>query len=207
MINKDYLKARGFLTVDERNALRQLATYVPPNGNILNIGVEYGASIVCLRNGNPTAALYGVDINNSKCEVSELATKLITTRSQDLVKTWYLPLDLVFIDGEHTKEAVLSDLGFAELVPVNGLVALHDCNDGLTHLPHGVVPEVNDAVEVWAKEHPEWVEVQHVDSLRVFKRGEKKAHGTADPINPPANVQPSGDTGTGRKRLKYKPEI
>lgn len=174
MSNIDYITAHGFLSLGERDLLKRLAAMVPQDGIILNIGVEYGASLVCLRAGNPTAKIIGIDLDNSKCEVKGVADQLVTGNSQEIINDWDTRCNLIFIDGEHTFKGVISDLEFSDLSRVGDLVALHDCSDALTGKPHAICPEVNDAVEVWSKEHPEWTELQHTDSTRVFKLEGKK---------------------------------
>jgi hypothetical protein len=43
---KTYLNSKGWLTVAERNTLFKYASVVPPDGTIVNVGVEFGASVV-----------------------------------------------------------------------------------------------------------------------------------------------------------------
>ena len=57
-----YLTAKGWLTIPEREFLKEMAHRVPLDGTILNIGVEFGASVHCLRAGNELCDLAAVDL-------------------------------------------------------------------------------------------------------------------------------------------------
>jgi hypothetical protein len=186
-MNTNYKTAKGFLTENEREELKVRASQIPQNGFILNIGVEYGASLVCLWTGNPTATLVGVDIDNSKCEVKVLTSNLITQDSKELRKTWEQVVDLLFIDGEHTREAVLSDFSFAEVSPVGSFIVVHDCCEAQTGKPHPVCPAVNVAVDEWFTTHKvDWKELKPINSMRIFERVK---YALADPVNSVADLQ------------------
>lgn len=67
----DYLTARGWLSPVEREALKAAASYAAARflfPNFVNIGVEYGASLHCLRAGSQVARIIGVDLDTSKME-------------------------------------------------------------------------------------------------------------------------------------------
>lgn len=171
----DYLTARGWLTLRERHALQHYASMLKPQARILNIGVEYGASLYCLAAGNPQAKISGVDVDLSKFVASlDLPPlELIEQSSADLVKHWRKAIDLLFIDGDHTFAGVTADLGFAKRVGPGGFVLLHDCylDDG-SLTPHVNALEVNQALEAWLKDkrHSNRLrELPAVDSIRVFE--------------------------------------
>jgi hypothetical protein len=191
MTTYDYKTAHGFLTSHERDLLKTLASKVSKKGTILNVGVEYGASLVCLHTGNPTALLIGIDLNNSKCEVSELA-KLITANSLELVKDWKRPADLIFIDGGHSYDEVVSDIGFADNSPIGGLLAFHDCSDQ-NGTPHSSCEGVERAINDWKTREKDWNEIQHVDSIRVFER--KYLHGLPSVVGTIAHIQSTANAG------------
>ena len=63
----DYMNAKGYIKPEEREMLYDVAREtVPISGVIVNIGVEYGASMACLRAGNVDAWIIGIDIDMSK---------------------------------------------------------------------------------------------------------------------------------------------
>jgi len=154
------LAAKGWLTTHERRLLIGLASQVPPKGVIVNIGVEFGASVVCLRAGNPTAAIFGVDIDTAPAlpEAIDCCDVVYQQDSGALALEWNTdwatvqpsPIDLLFIDGNHTQKGIERDLAWLGWLPVGGIVAFHDCYDwGEPRKPHKVCPEVNIVVQDW----------------------------------------------------------
>jgi predicted O-methyltransferase YrrM len=176
-----YMTAEGWLTEAERKALFKYAAAVPPDGTIVNIGVEYGASVVCLKSGNPSAGLYAVDINLSpnRCP-GDMAT-FIEGDSYIVAQEWPqyakeedLLVDLVFIDGDHSYEGVMRDTTWLSMVKTGGIAIFHDCFDWPPAEPRTVrppCPEVNAAVQKWYDHnYYYWTELPEVDSMRIFKR-------------------------------------
>jgi hypothetical protein len=175
--NIDYRNAKGWLKDGERQLLFDLASQLPGDAVILNLGVEYGASLACLRAGNPTARIIGVDLDITKA-VSTYGCDLIQRDSHELVNTWIWPLDLIFVDGDHGEGGVLLDARFADFLPVGGIVAYQDCydydNPAIVHL---VCPGVNAAVDKWfAVKQLEFEELASVETTRIFKRVRVKEH-------------------------------
>ena len=174
-----YQQATGWLTREERDALFFYASKVcsvrGSETSILNIGVEYGASIVCLRAGCPAGHLVGVDIDLSKREpdIFDMAIWL-KEDSRETVKRWTAPLDLVFIDGDHSEGGVENDLGFLPFVRTDGYVLFHDCYDWPPAPPkqvHQIFPGINEVVEDWTYEDTyDWEELGFVNTMRVFQR-------------------------------------
>ena len=182
-----YKTARGWLTEDEREALVRYAamsllypTFLSDRPvTIVNIGVEYGASLICLRHGNPTARIIGIDIDMSKNQATTV--KLIEMDSSELGKKWefyteYTAIDLLFVDGDHSYEGVVRDLIWTTYVRPSGYVIFHDCYDWPPAPPkteHGVCPGVNRAVEEWFQAAQDvYVEREFVDTMRIFRRVE-----------------------------------
>lgn len=186
-----FMEAKGWLRPEERRALRNLATLVvPPDGLIVNIGVEYGASVHCLHDGNPDAVIVAMDIDNSKYEGERYEQVVFWTGDSGGVlqriwrKNFYgKPIDLLFIDGDHTYEGVKRDLGWLRYVKLGGYVLFHDCYDfSDPGLVHRVVPGVNEAVSewygaagVWVSQSMdslfgEWKEEESVGTMRIFRR-------------------------------------
>jgi hypothetical protein len=166
-----YLQAKGWLTKEERELLRSLAQTVPEDGLMVNIGIEYGASAHCLRAGNSSADLIGIDlIGADKFEGEPVMTGVLKGDSASYAISWDRPIDLLFIDGDHTFDGVMGDVFFARNVVIGGWVAFHDCfnNQGGTH---PICPGVNKAVDAWLDNQGErWVESDPVSSTRYFQR-------------------------------------
>lgn len=185
----DYIEARGWLTLCERELLVELArsmallrTSEKSVTTIVNIGIEYGASIACLHHGAPQAQIIGVDIDISKSEVNDLPVYIIEADSKDYVQVWDRGIDLLFIDGDHTYLGVKADLAWVKYVNVGGYVAFHDCYDWPPSLPktlHQVCPGVDRAVQEWVTDTMNivpvtqvWQEALSTDTTRLFKRVE-----------------------------------
>lgn len=180
--NIDYMHSKGWLKDAERELLFELASRLPGNAVILNIGVEYGASLACLRAGNPTALIYGVDLDCSKA-VSNYGCYLMQLDSHAMVKDWITlqklgdfdrQLDLIFVDGDHGELGVLLDAKFADFLPVGGWILFQDCFDWEdTSIVHQVCPGVNAAVDKWSSREDikqEFEELPSVETTRVFRR-------------------------------------
>ena len=176
-------KARGWLRDDERAKLHDLAKAVPPFGTMVNIGIEYGASMVCLRAGACyDAILIGIDVDNSLIPVDVLAwlkkhpVTLIEDFSYNVfqaMRTLIKDVDLVFVDGDHAYEGVQLDCHWAELVRVGGTIVFHDCwawSDNKVAATDAWVAGVNKAVQEWHDSHPEWEELVSVSTMRIFQR-------------------------------------
>lgn len=177
---RDYMKAKGWLRPEEREYLYYIARKVPAQGLIVNIGTEYGASLVCLRSGNPECDIVGIDLDTSLAP-QDLDIIYIEGNSADYAEdapSWLgAYMDLLFVDGDHTYEGVLKDCRYADYVNIGGHVVFHDCYDyqepvidGM-HVVHGIVPGVNQAVSEWYRENSNcWTELGAVGTMRIFKR-------------------------------------
>lgn len=166
----DYLHARGWLVNEERQLLHEAAAQIDAAGLIVNIGVEYGASLACLRSGNPTATLIGIDLDNSKNEANAQA-ELMTGDSGVIGADWARPIDLLFIDGDHSHAGVRRDTAFCRAVKSGGIILFHDCFacNNPTQTPHVVCAEINQAIDEWLNCHPgEYHEQAPVKSIRRF---------------------------------------
>lgn len=184
----DYKTAKGWLRDDEREALKLLAkrhAYMH-NCLIINIGIEFGASIACLRAGAPAANILAIDLDVSKLvpEVYRECKPLLQegdshdaelqTRVKALAKWYAGGVQMVFVDGDHTAEGVEQDAYYCDLVMRGGVAVFHDCYD-YDHpellIPNPVCPGVYDAVAAWARTHlGVWIELPRVGTMRSFRR-------------------------------------
>lgn len=196
----DYKKAKGWLKAGETELLHDLAKSLPASAVILNIGVEYGKSLACLRAGNAEAHIIGLDLDITKA-VSTYGCELIQQNSHEAFEGWETPLDLVFVDGDHGKLGVLLDARFSEFVKVGGYILFQDVFDwDEPGAIHKVCPGVYEAVEEWANRpatKQEFEELPSVDTTRVFKRVKARVRhdsATATEVtrssSPDSNVQP-----------------
>ena len=140
----------GFLSGDEGELLYRLASEVPTNGNIVEIGSYQGRSTVCLGLGAKLAGArvwaidphegyqvngtthYGMENyaallkNLVEFEVAD-TVRVIALPSFSVVSVWTNPVDLLWIDGCHDYEMVKLDLVmWSEKGTPSGKIALHD---------------------------------------------------------------------------------
>ncbi len=166
-----YKTAPGWLTQRERDLLYDLARACPPRAVIVNVGVEYGASMICLSEGNPSAQLTGIDLDCSKMQ-ERVPARMLEMDSGALALTWPSTIDLLFVDGDHSAIGVQRDIEFMRHVKPGGVAAFHDCYSWENpRQPHVIVPEVNLIVSEWyAANQSQWREREPVDSIRIFER-------------------------------------
>lgn len=176
----DYKTARGWLRAEEREFLSFLsAGHVGTKGLIVNIGTEHGASLVCFRMGNMSCRIIGIDLDNSLApqdlgiefydgDSSKIVDRIANVLSQ--------PIDLLFIDGDHTYEGALADTAYTSFVKSGGIVVFHDCYDfGEPYVDgkpviHKLVPGVDRAVTEWYESGNCWQEQGPVGTMRVFRK-------------------------------------
>jgi predicted O-methyltransferase YrrM len=134
------------MTHAELNALYRLAAGLESSPGLLEIGSYLGASSRFLAAGMKSGGrLYCVDTWNNetmpegprdtllefKKNVASFASRITIVRkdSNDITDADFaLPLDLVFIDGDHSYAAVKRDFNtVAPWLSDGGLVAFHDC--------------------------------------------------------------------------------
>lgn len=104
-----------------------------PEDVYLEVGVQYGRSLDFVRR-NSEAQVYGVDIDDSNYQEVEGAT-FIHAPSNEAVNYWKFdlagkPIDVLFIDGDHTYEGCKDDWdNFSPFVKPGGWVVFHDCDE------------------------------------------------------------------------------
>ena len=179
------LEAKGWLSKDERRFLYWTAQDIGDGCNIVNIGVEHGASVVCLAEGaRGNCMIYAFDIDLSKWVPSKKYVNVAFGEGDShkivmdfldgsKVVPW---IDLLFIDGDHSYKGVKRDLPWLTLVKPGGTVIFHDCYEWPPAPPRTVrpvSPEVNQVVDEWwyvEKPYGKWHELDTCDSMRVFVR-------------------------------------
>lgn len=140
----DALKCQNIAGI-EYWLIAAVTKYLKPS-RILELGTEFGISTYIFRAMAPDAAITTVDISDCSRFVNGLNVDFKQTSSQKLAESWSEPIDILFIDTEHTYEQVLLELnGFAK--HVTGAILLHDILS---------FPDVERAILDWLKENPNW---------------------------------------------------
>ena len=153
-----YKDARGILSAPERELLY---AYASKGDVILNVGIEYGASLHCFQEGNKTCRIIGIDILGDA--VFEGARDRITFIKADTLE---VPLDfgevdVSFIDGCHYYNVIKEDI--KKFAPITKkFILFHDYSE----LPW--VQGVVQALDEWKTD--EWEKIAQVDTIAVYKR-------------------------------------
>lgn len=93
-------------------------------------------------------------------------------------ETWKDPIDIVFIDGDHTYEAVCADIrAWAPHIKPGGIMCLHDVyfeplKTGKEHIGPG------NAVRDLIQDSDRWVVVDHINSLFIARRTDSERDGS-----------------------------
>lgn len=210
----DYMTAQGWLKDGERRLLHDLAAQTENQRDavFINIGVEYGASLACLRAGNPRAEIYGIDLDLSKVLADGYGATTYEGNSADFVDAWKKephsgPVDLVFVDGDHGYIGVTKDAELADFVKVGGYILFQDAYDWIEiGQVHRLVPGVNAAVTDWFEGHrDEFEELPFVDTTRIFKRVKK--HEFAGSSGGNTHVQSRATSDNKPRTASAKPEV
>jgi len=172
----EYLRVEGAaLTIREREWLRGIAARVQDEtiGSpvFVNIGVYRGASLHCLRAGSPWARLIGIDVKKPQIETAP-QVEVWLGDSSELHVHFREFIHLLFVDGNHSEQAVKADIrGWVHKVAVGGIVAFHDYNPAKEHIaarPH--IRGVRRAVDAFFDNNSAWREVYAPDSIKAFVR-------------------------------------
>ena len=138
----------GYLHPLEQRFLYWLATRVPARGLALEVGSFKGKSATCLAAGlNREARLACVDtwqndampydqeldvMEEFRNNVSAYQEKIDTYRggSEEIAAKWTSPLDLLFVDGDHSYKGCSTDIkAWLPFVRRGGWVAFHDSSE------------------------------------------------------------------------------
>lgn len=160
----------------ELRYLKELASDLPENPLIVNIGAANGLSTMAFLETRPDAFIYSVDVLPCKEEFEHLSqgghdlSKVVRLLgdSKEIGLEFEEQCDLLFIDGDHWGAG--KDLkAWVETgkVKPGGIVALHDWQ------PNGCAPNnpgsVTEDVRAWHAEHPEFPLLGEVERVIAFR--------------------------------------
>ena len=170
----DYLIVPGAqVTLDERRFFRNIASqYNRTSATIVNIGIMWGCTLWCLRDGAQYAKLYGVDLTPDKWQITERENLHATILQGDSRTLEFEDeIDVLLIDGDHHYDVVKADIeNWIGRVKKGGSVIFHDYAP--TELNMRQFPElegVKRAVDEWSAANPQWKLIGTADSAIGFK--------------------------------------
>ena len=142
----DWIEEIGTAWNGHRVFAEWLISIIKPK-TVVDLGVDYGYSTFVFANSmivnNINGNVYGVDLfegdmhtgfRNTYNEVIKKKEKynlslleIIKMDFTDLSKDWYIPIDLLHIDGLHTYNAIKNDFNcWNNKVSENGIILFHD---------------------------------------------------------------------------------
>lgn len=144
------------MTVDEVKYLKELVRWAQPK-IIINIGAERGTSTLAMLEEVPNATIYSIDISPCEAEFENLAKAgfdadrviRLLGRSQSIGKAWTYEVDFIWIDGDHSYEAVRADIeAWFPHLKHEGIIAFHDYFEGdpPAHNPSGAGRAVRETM-------------------------------------------------------------
>lgn len=123
--------APGWLSVIEGCILSELAFRARPDHAIVTVGCFKGRSIAYMLYGCPSAKMYGIDIEKQP-EMEQYLDDIdyiIADSGRMDTSVVKEPIDLLFIDGDHTFDGVMRDMrNWLHRVAPGGVVVVHDFN-------------------------------------------------------------------------------
>jgi cephalosporin hydroxylase len=155
--------ANGWFSTEDAVAYQELVSPIS-NGIVLELGSYEGLSLyyikdICKANNTKLISVdfiaYDKLVENTK-EWGIDFINLQSSEASDLFPDEYF--DLVFLDGDHHKEAMMSDIeGWLPKIKKEGVLAGHDFN--LNHLKRGIqhwfdIKKVNTKSNVWWYREP-----------------------------------------------------
>lgn len=168
----------GWLTDDEENLLRVYAGAVPESGCIINIGVEFGRSLAALTKFSSIPQVIGIDkavliaasLNMDEAGLS--GRYVLVEKDSQFVDYQGAPIDLIFIDGDHSIKGVERDImNWTPRVKAGGVVVFHDCACITNRSPHASHFDVTYAITGWLNTTKErWKLDRMVDSMMAFRK-------------------------------------
>lgn len=180
---------RGIIAQHSKAEEAMLRKYAKGRRVLVEIGVAEGASALAIRHvADPSGTLYLVDpyppgrlpaVNLTKMcarmhvgRSRNATVRYLQDYSYNVIKDWRLPIDFLFIDGDHSYEACLQDWqGWGSFVREGGVVAFHDARvfpGGWPRHDWGPVKVVNELFR--ERRQPGWRLIDEVDSLVVLER-------------------------------------
>jgi predicted O-methyltransferase YrrM len=163
---------QGYLTRNEVNFLKELAGMLPPNPIIVNIGAGAGTSTLSFLEARQDCTVISIDILTDQSEVTTnehlRLREIDQLDAERVIRIWgdssatgrrwpFGPVDMVFVDGDHTAPGVMADI--EAWLPLAGrIIAFHDYTRKLW-------PDVKPIVDEVMAGH---TVIRHVDTIKAY---------------------------------------
>lgn len=158
----DFREKCPYCTVDEYYGLKALGNSMPEGVCVVMIGAGPGQLLMSWLEGYKynKANITVIDIDtcqwvgkhiagNPSITTKNLITYVVTD-SAAFGRMWNTPVDLLIVDGDHTKEGVLRDIAaWRDKVTMGGLVWFHDYNPSVWGTPTGVKEAIEESKLDW----------------------------------------------------------
>lgn len=167
------------MTREEVDLLKSLTRGLEDRPIIVNIGAERGTSTLAMLEERPHAYMYSVDTgaclqefaNIRKAGIDDTNVLRLRGRSQEVGLEFYGgPIDLLFIDGDHSYQGVKDDIKvwFPHVKEGGGIIAFHDYIQ--EPIPAHIHGRVVYAVDEWVKDNDEIEEIAWTHRLKAFRK-------------------------------------
>jgi predicted O-methyltransferase YrrM len=166
--------AFGFLFPGELFTMQAIVQSLPDDAVVVQIGAGVGTGSLGMVEMKPSIQMYTIDISeggpfgglqNERNAFADTGLPLphqILGDSQEVWKDWKEPIDLIFIDGDHSETGLQRDIdGWLQFLKPGGYVLFHDYQSVNWHGVTSVVDKNMDALG--------WVKVMNVDTLIAFR--------------------------------------
>lgn len=172
-----YLHVPGAqVTKNERRIIKRYSELISNKYKepvMVNIGIMWGCTLWCLRDGAPNAIIAGVDITPEKWKITdedELDVAVLEGDSRTMPFGW--PIHLLLIDGDHHYDVVHADIeNWVPRVTVGGIVIFHDYAPSELNMRQ--FPElegVKRAADEYFATSEHWRQVDNTDSIQIYER-------------------------------------
>ena len=167
------------MTIAEVDALAEIAKKLPPWPVIINIGADVGCSTLTLLETCPDATIFSIDVRPCEAEkrnislagLPESQVIRILGKSESTGFLWenVCKVNLVFVDGDHSKEGVLAVIrAWWDHIKKGGYLVFHD------YIPEPIPPEILGRVVYAVDDNPileqNFKEVLWVERLKAFQK-------------------------------------
>jgi predicted O-methyltransferase YrrM len=158
------------LGVEEAILIKRLVAELPTRPVIVNIGAAAGASTMAMLEERPDDLfIFSIDVDPNCGELIELGKAGLAQlnrvvrllgKSGEIGEHFPIPVDLVYVDGDHTAEGVKADLmHWMWKIRHGGILICHDYHS----------PSLHDVKQV-VDELVRWPVIADVETIRAFRR-------------------------------------